>query len=158
METTSIIKVCVNMQKKDTLKNHTGFTLLEMIITISIISALFLVALPNFMGLKPKMTLNGATRVMASDLMAARMNAVKLNQSVYLEYSGAQNYQIATRDNIIKSNNLNEEYRGVQIGSDFGKITFDSRGGSTGTSTINLTNTSGGRNISINIAGRIKIQ
>ena len=132
--------------------------MVELAVTIAIIAVISLVAIPNFLKYPPKMRLNGATRVLASDLMSARIDAVKLNKSVYLEYSNDQAYQVAYLGNVLKSKSLTDEYQDVKISSDFGKIQFDSRGASTGTSTIQLQNASGSKNITINLAGRVNIE
>ena len=126
--------------------------------TIAIIAAVTAIAVPNFMSYPPKMRLNGATRVVASDLMAARMEAVKMNQRVYLAYTGNQQYHIAYLGTVLKTSDLMTEYSDVQFSSDFGKIYFNGRGASTGSSTVQLANASGNKNVTVNLAGRVNIE
>ena len=144
--------------KKKIDPNCTGFTLIELMVVIMIMGVMAMIAMPNLMAYPPKMRLRGAAQVLASDLMAARMEAVKLNRRVYLEYSNSQGYKVAYLDKTLKTKTLTDKFEDVQIASDFGKIWFNSRGISTGTTSIQLTNISGNKNISINLAGRVKIE
>ena len=90
--------------------------------------------------------------------MATRIEAVKINQSVYLEYSNAQRYQIAYLGKTLKSKIIDNEFKDVKISSDFGKIYFNSCGSSTKAHTINLTSSSGDKKIKISPAGKMKIE
>lgn len=59
--------------------NKTGFTLIEMMIVLAIMGIMSAIAAPNFMYYMAERRLNGAARMMMSDLMAARQKAVSQN-------------------------------------------------------------------------------
>ena len=146
------------MKKQIRKKSFRGFTLLELAVTIATVAIVSAVAIPNFLRYPPKIRLNGATRVLASDLMSARIDAVKLKKRIYLEYTGSQAYQVAYLGKVLRSKSLKDEYQDVTISSNFGKIYFDSGGASTGTNTIQLENISGSKSITINLAGKVNIE
>ena len=64
-----------------------GFTLLELMIVIAVMGILAAIAAPNFMNYMAQRRLNGATRMVMSDLMNARMLAVTLNRNVQVTFS-----------------------------------------------------------------------
>ncbi len=63
-------------------KGESGFTLIKLMVTIVVFAILATIAIPSFMSLLPGMRLNGAAMQVMGDLMAARMNAVILNDLV----------------------------------------------------------------------------
>lgn len=134
-----------------------GFSLIEVIIIIAIIGVLVSIAAPNFLEYMPRSRLNGAARTLAGNIMTARMEAVKLNQSVYLQYADNHQYKIVKSADILKSVDLHTDYHDVTITEDFGKIIFNSRGTADGPHTISLTNPSGSKSIDVTITGRVKI-
>ena len=81
-------------------KKESGFTLVEMIVVITVFFIVAAIAIPNFMSLLPGMRLNGAARQVMGDLMAARMNAVKENNEfkVFFSSPSANQYQILDDD------------------------------------------------------------
>ncbi len=133
-----------------------GFTLTEVIIVIAIVSILAAVGIPSLLAYFPKARLSGAARIVAGDLMATRMEAVKLNRTAYMEYIGARQYQIAYLGVVLRSRDLDDNYPDVTI-DDFGRVTFNSKGAAAGSATITLSNPSGSKQIDVNIAGRVKI-
>lgn len=142
-------------------KRQKGFTMVEIIITIAIIGIMAAFAIPSLLSYFPKSRLSGATRVVAGDLMAARMEAVKLNQSAYLQYVNSKKYQAVTGGNVFRSRDLQNDYSDVTI-NNFGSVKFNSRGAAeiTGGNTqtqIQLTNPSGTKTVDVSISGRVKI-
>ncbi|MFO7964571.1 MAG: GspH/FimT family pseudopilin [Desulfobacterales bacterium] len=133
-----------------------GFTVIEMLVAIAIIGIISAIAIPNLLSFFPKSRLSGATRVLAGDLMATRMEAVKRNQTAYMAYMGAAEYQIAYMGTLIKARDLSSEYPDVTF-ADFDRVSFNSRGAALGTKTITLSNPSGSKTIDVTIAGRVKI-
>ena len=79
-------------------KRESGFTLIEVMIVIAVLTIMASIAVPNFMSLLPGMRLNGAARQVMGDLMAARMNAVKENNEFKVFYLNNYQYRILDDD------------------------------------------------------------
>jgi Tfp pilus assembly protein FimT len=146
--------------------NIVGLTLLELIMAISIASILTTLAIPNVLSEISKYRLNGAAQQVFMDLMSARMKAVSHNRKVKIFFTGDHQYKICQDTNndgavddcegnsrII---NIQDNYKGITINSNNNPI-FHPRGNASNLATINLTNSSGTKNITIAITGRIQI-
>ncbi|MBW1944038.1 MAG: prepilin-type N-terminal cleavage/methylation domain-containing protein [Deltaproteobacteria bacterium] len=68
--------------EKRTKKKCAGFTFIEMLVVIGIISTLSSVAIPAFSGWLPDYRLRGATRDLYSHIQGAKMEAVKQNADI----------------------------------------------------------------------------
>ena len=145
-----------------------GFTLIEMMMVIAIIAIMSAVAIPAFMSMLPGMRLNGAARQVMTDLMAARMDAVKQNNRfrVFFNSPGTNQYQILDDDDndgtadtgeAITTKNIQDNYSDVTFSSTNNPI-FTPRGTATSLPTITLQNPSGTKSVSVSIAGRVKIE
>lgn len=64
---------------KASLKDHSGFTLVEMITVIAIIAIMTILAIPSFAEWLPKYRLKSAARDLYSNFQVAKMTAVKSN-------------------------------------------------------------------------------
>ncbi len=148
-------------------KRESGFTLIEMMIVIAVLTIMASIAIPNFMSLLPGMRLNGAARQVMGDLMAARMNSVKQNNEfkVFFSSPSANQYQILDDDNndgtagsgeSITTKNIQTNYHDVTVSSTNDPI-FLPRGTATSLPTITLQNSSGSKTVTVSIAGRVKI-
>ena len=71
-----------------------GFTLVEMMIVVAIMAILATIAAPNLQTYMTQRRLNGAARQVMTDLMAARMKAVSLNQRAKVSFGSNHTYQI----------------------------------------------------------------
>lgn len=149
------------------ISRQTGFTLMEMMIVIAVIAIGAAIAIPAFTSMLPGMRLNGAARMVAGDLMAARMKAVKLNQRTKVFFDNAHQYRIcddADNDGTVDdgegdviSRDIHNEYHDVNLDLDnTGDPVFSPRGTATNR-TITLQNSEGSKSITITIAGRVKI-
>ena len=68
-------------------KTHRGgFSLVELIIVIAILAILATVAVPSLQSFMAQRRLNGAARLVMSDLMNARMTAVSQNRNVQVSF------------------------------------------------------------------------
>jgi type IV fimbrial biogenesis protein FimT len=149
--------------------SRTGFTLMEMMIVIAVIGILSAIAIPSFLSMLPGMRLNGAARMVAGDLMAARMKAVKLNQKTKIFFDNDHQYRICNDadgngtvddgegDNV--SRNTQTEYHDVSLsGTD---LMFYPRGtGPTPSVTITVTSSTAGLSklVKVHYTGRVKIE
>ena len=62
--------------------NHNGFTLIELVVTITVILVLLLIAVPSFEAVRQRSALRGAAEQTLSFWNQARFEAVKRNQLV----------------------------------------------------------------------------
>ena len=69
-----------------------GFTLIEMMVVIAIISIVASVAVPSFSSLFDKYRLRGAADALFGDLQAARMEAIRSNSTVYVNFVTGANW------------------------------------------------------------------
>ena len=146
---------------------QSGFTLIEMMIIIAILAIFAGIAIPNYLAYLPKSRLNGAARQVMGDLMAARMKAVSLNHRVKVFFYSDYQYKIcddadnsgtvADGEGDVQLRDIQNEYYDVKFdSSNPPDPVFSSRGTAT-TTTITLQNSSGSKDITISIAGRVKI-
>ena len=137
-----------------------GFTMSEVLVVIFIMGIMAAIAIFSLLSYLPKSRLSGATRALAGDLMAARMEAVKLNRTVKVEHLGNKLYRIAytgvSSVKTLKSVDITREYNDVDI-ANFKLIEFNSKGATVTSKTITLTNPSGSKTIDVSIAGRVEI-
>ena len=146
---------------------QSGFTLIEMMIIIAIMGIFAGIAIPNYLSYMPKHRLNGAARQVMGDLMLARMQAVSLNHRVKVFFYSNHEYKIcddADNNDTVDDGEGDVQLRDIQ--REYSDVTFDlsktddpvfsSRGTATNV-TITLQNSSESKDISISIAGRVKI-
>ncbi|OQZ03317.1 MAG: hypothetical protein B6D35_00060 [Candidatus Brocadia sp. UTAMX2] len=148
------------------MNSQKGFSLLEMIIVLAIISVLAGTTISVYITMKPVLRLNGATRQIMGDLMWARMQAISQNNEFKIIYNNNHQYSILDDDNnngirdndesLIKKN-LHDKYDDVTYSSsNINNLIFFPRGNATNLTTITLTNISGIRTVSVAITGRVK--
>ena len=76
-----------NMSIISNLHNKKGFSLVELLITIALISILMAIATPGLLSQRPKWHIKGTARDLASKLMATRVKAIQDNQLYYLKFN-----------------------------------------------------------------------
>lgn len=67
------------------MKRSTGFTLFELLVTLSIVAIIATIALPSFTRFIAQNELNTAARELRTALMLARSEAVKRSETVYVK-------------------------------------------------------------------------
>lgn len=132
-----------------------GFSLVEILVAVSIFSILAAVAVPQFMAFRPKSRLNGAARQIYSELMWARSKAVDENSAFVVTFPTNQTMQIA--GSTTKTVNIQSEYSDVTLTSSASTITFTSRGTASVAPTITLTNGAGTKTVTVRITGTVSI-
>ncbi len=135
-----------------------GFTLIELLIVLAIIAILSAIASPGFQTYMGKSRLNGAARMIMSDLMAARMKAIKVNRDVQVDFTGGGQYIIDVGDAEAVTKNVQNHYSGVTVQSSITSVTFHPTGRAGAINpTITVNNSLGNKTITISTAGRVRI-
>lgn len=114
--------------------NQAGFTLVELLITLTIMSVVGLIANSSYSDFKQRTILNRAAQVVASDVVLARTYAIRERTNVSLVADEAnQSYEIRdAAGNVLKTRwfDANSDLRLVQLdviaGGD--SLTFNARG------------------------------
>src|SRR3990172_9972201 len=65
---------------------HCGFTLVELIVAVSVLVILITVAVPSFQSTLDKKRLTGAAEQVYADIQATRFEAIKLNKQVSIAF------------------------------------------------------------------------
>ena len=144
-----------------------GFTLVEMMIVIAIMAILAAIAAPSFQTYMAQRRLNGTARQVMTDLMAAKMKAVSLNQNVKVSFESNPIYQIwndANGDGTVDvdegddiERNIHPDYHDVTLSmGEINYIMFYPRG-TASNRTVTATSSTGSKTITTSIAGRVKI-
>jgi type IV fimbrial biogenesis protein FimT len=147
--------------------NKTGFTLIEMMIVVAIMGILSAIAAPNFAHYMAERRLNGAARMVMSDLMAARQKAVSQNNAFRVFFNANHHeYTILDDDNGNYWPDTGEATEARDIQRDYYDVTFTvlwnpiffPRGTAWGT-TVTLTSSRTGVSKYVKVAstGRVKI-
>jgi prepilin-type N-terminal cleavage/methylation domain-containing protein len=76
----------MNIRRQAPANSH-GFTLLELMITVTVSAILLSLALPGFTTFMDRYRLEGAVQELYSDLQFARSESVKRNQSVQISFT-----------------------------------------------------------------------
>ncbi len=141
-----------------------GFTLVELMIVITVMALLFAIGAPTFQTYRTQSRLKGATRQVASDLMAARMQAIKENNRFKVSLINNHQYTILDDNNnngaadsgeATQTSDIQIEYYDVTMISNNSPI-FLPNGTAANMATITLTNPAGSRNVTVAITGRVK--
>jgi len=145
--------------------NSKAFTIIEILIVIAIMGILAGTARFAFLGQTTKYRLNGATRQVGWDLMAARMQAIREKHYVTVTFINGQHaYTIwndKDDDDVVdggeeKIKDMQSNYSGVSFTST-NNPKFSSTGSVINPSTIILTNSIGTKSITISTAGMVKL-
>ena len=81
------------------MRNKSGFTIIELMVIIAIISILATLAIPNFFAWRPKRQLSAATKDVFAVMQYARSRALKDNVSVGLLFNRANETYTVFLDN-----------------------------------------------------------
>lgn len=153
-------------------KNATGFSLIETIMTLALLSLVFSIGCYGFNRVIPKYRLEGAVSSLVSDFHLARMRAIGQNCFYRIQVDSGQKQYFLERESLsdpsrwpgIREGVLRKfndpgnpyYYPGVDLESSSGNPVFLPRGSVVGT-TIVLKNSSGKKKITLSSQGRVKV-
>ncbi len=68
-------------------QQNSGFTLVELMVTVAVLAVLLAIAIPSFQGTLDKRRLTGAAEQLYADLQYARSEAIRQNRNVTVYFS-----------------------------------------------------------------------
>ena len=131
------------------MKNHHGFTLIELIVAIGLAAILASVAMPNMISWTSNAKVSSASRQVLSSIQHARIHAIKVNKMTHIEFSEAgESYEIRkwSPETEAWKIEIHSLPGGVQMKSAFGSgrvLSFDGRGLPASMGNVVLNNNSG---------------
>ena len=151
------------------MRNSSGFSLIEVMIAIAVISILAAVAIPNYIGWLPKRHLINSAVDVQGAIHLAKMTAIKENINVVLEFDIANESYFAFIDTdgdgsqdsgerTVRSNNMSSGINLVSTDFDADQLTFNSRGLTDDSGDITLRNKDDEeRTINVTLTGMSRI-
>jgi prepilin-type N-terminal cleavage/methylation domain-containing protein len=141
---------------KMTKKASPGFTLLELILALSVMGILLAIAWPAIGQFSSGYRLRGAAREVATDLQFARLLAVKENTDFQV-ICGTNAYQVVRVSDgfVAKARDFSADYADVTLSGPV--VTFNSRG-NVASQTLTVSNFAVTKTITVSSTGRVKLQ
>lgn len=146
------------------MQSQKGFSLIELIVIVTIIAVIIGIAIPVYVSMKPSIQLSGATRQIMSDLMWARMHAISENNEFKVSFIDSYKYEILDDNNDNGkfddgeskiTRNIQDKYEGITLSSN-NNLIFHPRGNVAPTATVTIANSSGTKSVSIALTGRVR--
>ncbi len=114
-------------------RQNSGFTLIELMVTIAVLAILLGIAIPSFQGTLDKRRIIGAAEQIYADLQYARSEAIKRNATVRVSFQTGTNwcYGITTLASCNCHTADNCQLDGVNkvvVGADFRNVTLSTGG------------------------------
>jgi len=135
-------------------KSHGGFSMLELLASVTLMGIIAAIALPNWRSIFPSYALNHSLRQIQSELHHLKMRAIAENVGFELSYQGgASTYTISRDSQMVSTKPLAD---GTTI-TKAGTITFSPRG-TAGGNRVRLMNTDGKcRQVVVSATGRVRV-
>lgn len=152
------------MKLKKRRRGASGFTIIELLVTIGVAALVMATAVPAFMSLLPTINLSSAARQVAADLQFARVKAVSQSVRYRLSFVGA----IPGATTYVVQNDSSGAFAtetgpfalppGTSVSALTATSEFQPRGTVNATSTITLQNGNGQtRAVQVALVGRVTI-
>ena len=150
---------------RNRIHSERGFTIVEMLIVLSIVSLAMLMANSSFHTFRESSTLNRAARVIAADVSLTRSYAIRHRTQVSLVADeSTQSYVIRDAAGTVYLNRVFDASSEMLIGSlDVGmagdSVAFNERGLMSGAGSVNIdiARSGAGRRVQVNAVGRWRI-
>ena len=95
------------MRETILMKKNSGFTLIELMVTIAIIAVVTAITIPNIISWLPNHRLGTASRDILSVLQQVRLRAVKDNAVAFIQFNpGSNSYTVTLANTPAKSKNM----------------------------------------------------
>ena len=148
--------------------DNKGFTLAELLATMSVFAIVAAIAVPSFLSFQSGMRLNGGARQVLSRLMWARSQAIEQNTVYIVTFPTDHTMQIFNDANANDALDAGEWNQTVDIQTDYPEVSFsiggssttpkfNGRGTATADTTITITNTSGSKQVQVRATGNVKV-
>lgn len=146
-------------------RNQRGFTLVEMLIVLSIVSLAMLMANTSFIRFRESSTLNRAARVIAADVALTRSYAIRHRTQVALVANeSTQSYVIRDAAGTVYLNrafDISSEMliESLDVDAAGDSVAFNERGLMSGAGSVNIDifRNGAGRRVQVNAVGRWRI-
>ena len=137
--------------------NQTGFTVTELITTVTVIGILAAVAMPTFFNMLPGLRLSDAARQVAIDLQQIRMKAIAQNIPYQIAFSTST--YVLQKCNGACTNDSSDITlpEGITVSASAAPQ-FQPRGTAAASATITLSNGSAQKWVCVKAVGRVNIQ
>ena len=149
---------------RQSVARQSGITLIEMLVTVTVIGLVLAAASPNFASLMSVYPIRSGAREVYAQLENARMAAVTYNQSCRFDVgSGGTTYSVSpatcSTTHTTSSVALDAASKGVAISPVSSFVIFTSRGTALTSGTFTLTDSRGtSMSVAVGSAGRIRVQ
>ncbi len=114
--------ISYNLEKEHRSVGSYGVTLIELLVVIGLMAILMAIAIPR-LDLIQTSSLNGAARVVWSDMHHAKMTAIKENRNISVVFNGDGYYLEREIENdtneIFFTRNISDDYPGVSISKSY---------------------------------------
>ena len=155
--------------------SHQGFTLVELMVTLSVLAILTVIALPTIEGMRERARLRAATDAIHAHLQFARSESIKQGRDLYVSITTGANWCVGITHNAAgctcntagncvfgptgatqSRTLLSSEFSVTSITSTVTTIRFDSRRGSIPTpGTLTINGATESQQIAYNLSGQI---
>jgi len=140
------------------IKNALGFTLIEILIALMIMSIMAAIAVPRYNALIKNYKLMNAARVVWLDLYRAKMMAIKQGRAIRVDFT-AISYSIVRVDTaaVLLSRNLSVDYPGITFNTTATtpSVSFGSTGTANGGTVVIQQGFTSSKHFTIALTGRI---